>query len=82
VINILIFLLIFNWSYIQKKRLDPSYPNKPITSSLLFPAALAVAYTLLVDAYKGVIYYQLILFLVVAAVLYWKLVYGARDQGR
>ncbi|MCX5780638.1 MAG: hypothetical protein NTV45_07460, partial [Firmicutes bacterium] len=65
-INIVVFLLLFNWSYLQKKRLNPAYPNKPVAQSILFPVGLSVAYTLLVDAYKGIFYYQMVLFLVVA----------------
>jgi hypothetical protein len=66
-------LLLFNWSYFQKKRRDPSYPDKPIAQSILFPVALAIAFTFLVDAYRGIMYYQMILFLIVAAVLFWKI---------
>lgn len=78
----MIFLLIFNWSYVQKKRQDPSYPDRPLAQSLLFPLALAGAYTLLIDAYKGIFYYQFIIFLVVAGVLYWKIFYGTNYRGR
>lgn len=74
-VNTLVFILVFNWSYIQKRRLDPNHPRKPLAQSIVFPVSLGIAYTILVDAYKGILYYQLILFLVVAAVLFWKL-YG------
>ena len=79
-INTLAFLLVFNWSYIQKRRHDPDYPPKPIAQSIIFPVGLGIAYTILVDAYKGIIYYQMILFLVVAGVLFWKL-YGFKNNG-
>ncbi|HRY13101.1 MAG TPA: hypothetical protein P5309_05980 [Syntrophomonadaceae bacterium] len=77
-INSIIFLLIFNWSYIQKRRVDPNYPPKPIAQSILFPLGLAVAFTMLVDAYRGVMYYQLIMFLLVAALLFW-MFYGKKS---
>lgn len=80
IINTVVFLLLFNWSYLQKKRLNPAYPSKPVAQSILFPVGLGIAYTLLVDAYKGLFYYQLILFLIVAAVLFWKL-YGSDKNG-
>ncbi|NLN86325.1 MAG: hypothetical protein GX133_01765 [Syntrophomonadaceae bacterium] len=57
----------------QKKRNDPHHPTKPIAQSILFPVGLAVAFTLLVDAYRGIVYYQLIMFSVVAALLFWML---------
>ncbi len=78
-INIILFLLIFNWSYLQQRRMNPYYPPKPIAQSILFPVGLAVAFTLLVDAYRGIMYYQLIMFLMVAALLFWKL-YGTGNK--
>jgi hypothetical protein len=79
-INSVAFLLLFNWSYLQKKRKCPAYPAKPIAQSIVFPVALGIAYTLLIDAYKGIFYYQFILFMVVALILFWKL-YGGRYNG-
>jgi uncharacterized protein YqhQ len=70
-INTVIFFLITNWSYLQKKKADPDYPNRPLTRVILFPLALGIVFTLIVDAFKGVIIYQLILFLVAALLLYW-----------
>ncbi len=81
IINILLFILLLNWSYIEKRRKNPDYPIKPITQSIVFPVSLGIAYTFLVDAYKGIIYYQLILFLLVAGVLFWKL-HGTKKNGR
>ena len=80
-INIFVFLLLFNWSYIQNRRKNPDYPPKPMSRSLMFPVSLGIAYTLLVDMYKGIFYYQLFLFLIVAAVLFWKL-YGSNKKGQ
>jgi uncharacterized protein YqhQ len=66
IINTLIFFLISNWSYLQKKKADPNYPDRPFTKVVLFPLALGIVFTLIVDAFKGIIVYQLILFLVAA----------------
>ncbi|MGI6421260.1 MAG: hypothetical protein ACOX0N_03515 [Syntrophomonadaceae bacterium] len=71
IINTLIFFLISNWSYLQKKKADPNYPDRPFTKVVLFPLALGIVFTLIVDAFKGIIVYQLILFLVAALLLYW-----------
>lgn len=79
-LNILVFFLLFNWSYLQKRRTYPDYPQKPLTQFIVFPMLLGIAYTVLVDAYKGIFYYQMILFLVVAGVLFWKL-FGFKKNG-
>ncbi len=71
IINTLIFFLISNWSYLQKKKADPNYPDRPFTKVILFPLALGIVFTLIVDAFRGIIVYQLILFLVAALLLYW-----------
>ncbi|KUG02969.1 hypothetical protein ASZ90_019652 [hydrocarbon metagenome] len=71
IINTVIFFLIINWSYLQKKKADPNYPNRPFSKFILFPLALGIVFTLIVDAFKGVMIYQLILFLVAAILLYW-----------
>jgi ABC-type xylose transport system permease subunit len=69
-INIVIFLLIFNWSYLSNRRNNPDYPAKPVSQAIVFPLALAVIFTLLVDAYRGIMYYQLIMFLVAGLILF------------
>jgi len=79
-LNTLVFILLFNWSYIQKRRVNPDCPRKPIARSLIFPVALGIAYTLLVDMYKGIFFYQLFLFLIVGLVLFWKL-YTPKKNG-
>ncbi|NLO20785.1 MAG: hypothetical protein GX119_02135 [Syntrophomonadaceae bacterium] len=71
IINTVIFFLISNWSYLQKKKKNPDYPDRPLTKVILFPLALGIVFTLIVDAFKGVMVYQLILFLVAAVLLYW-----------
>lgn len=71
IINTVIFFLITNWSYLQKKKSDPNYPNRSLTKMILFPLALGIVFTLIVDAFKGVMIYQLVLFVVAAVLLYW-----------
>lgn len=71
IINTVLFFLISNWSYLQKKKADPDYPDRPLTKVILFPLALGIVFTLIVDAFKGIMVYQLILFLVAAVLLYW-----------
>lgn len=71
IVNTLIFFAVLNCSYILKKRRDPDYPDKPLGQLLLFPISLGIIFTVLVDAFKGVIFYQLVLFAVAAVLLYW-----------
>jgi hypothetical protein len=70
-INAVIFILLMNIGYIHNKRLDPNYPDKPITQAFLFPLALAAVFTLLFDVFKGLFIYQILIFGVVAGMLYW-----------
>ncbi|HWP98291.1 MAG TPA: hypothetical protein VN426_15705 [Syntrophomonadaceae bacterium] len=67
----LIFFLIINWSYIQKKRQDPDCPDRPLDQLVLFPVALGVAFTLIARIFRGIFLYQTVLFLLTAALLYW-----------
>ncbi len=71
VLNVALFFAILNLSYIKKKRNNNNYPDKPFSKLVLFPVALGTVFTLIVDAFKGVIFYQLILFIVAAILLYW-----------
>lgn len=71
VINTLLFFLVLNYSYLANKRKDPDYPDKPLARLLLFPLCLGIVFTILVDAFKGIMFYQLILFVLAAILLYW-----------
>lgn len=71
-VNITVFLLIFNWSYIMKRRKLPNYPSGSVGRTILLPISLGIAYTFLIDVYKGIFYYQLFLFFIVAGFLFWK----------
>jgi hypothetical protein len=71
IINSLIFFAILNYSYLAKKKHDPDLPDKPFAQMWLFPLCLGIIFTILVDAFKGVMFYQLILFVLAAILLYW-----------
>ncbi len=71
ILNTAIFFFITNWSYLQNRKADPNYPDRPWTKVIIFPLALGIVFTLIVDAFKGVMIYQLILFLIAALLLYW-----------
>lgn len=77
IVNTLIFFAVLNYSYIINKRGNPEYPDKPLTQLWIFPLSLGIVFTILVDAFKGVMFYQLILFALAALLLYW-LFYKAR----
>lgn len=70
-LNITLFFTVLNLSYIKKRRLDPDYPDKPFAKLVIFPVALGTIFTLIVDAFKGIIFYQLIFFVIAAVFLYW-----------
>jgi len=71
ILNTLLFFLIVNGSYFNKKRSDPNYPDKPFSKLVLFPLVLGVVFTLIVDMFRGIVVYQLFLFAVFAIFLYW-----------
>ena len=70
-LNTTLFFLVLNHSYIKKKRENPAYPDKPLSQLILFPLALGVVFTLIVDVFRGFMIYQLLIFLLVAILLYW-----------
>ncbi|MEN6460628.1 MAG: hypothetical protein ABFC94_04560 [Syntrophomonas sp.] len=78
-LNTIIFFVVLNLSYFKKKRNDPDYPDKPFTQSVLFPLCLGIVFTLIVDAFKGIMIYQIILFMVAAILLYWIFYMVRRD---
>jgi hypothetical protein len=71
VLNAVIFFLLLNLGYLKRRRQDPDYPQKSISKMVLFPISLAVVFTLLMDTFRGIIFYQFVLFLVAALLLYW-----------
>jgi len=71
ILNTLLFFVVFNISYINQKRLDPDYPDKPFSKLVLFPLALGIVFTLIIDMFKGIFIYQMLLFGLAALFLYW-----------
>jgi len=70
-INIAIFFLLVNLGYFNRKRKDPNYPNKSLVKMVVFPITLGLVFTILFDIIKGFMFYQLLIFGVVAGFLYW-----------
>lgn len=71
ILNTLVFFIVLNYSYIKNRRDNSNYPSKPFARVVLFPLALGIVFTLIVDAFKGIMMYQLAIFLIVAVLLYW-----------
>ena len=69
-INIIIFFLIFNMGYLNKKKTNPATPDKPLSQMYLFPIAIAILFTLIMDAFKGIFFYQMLVFVVTAILIY------------
>lgn len=70
-INTVIFFLVLNVSYFRKKQKDPDSPDKPFVQLVLFPLALGIVFTLIVDGFRGFMVYQMALFAAAAVLLYW-----------
>ncbi len=70
-INTLIFFLLVNLPYINRKRRAPYTPDKSMAQFLFFPLALGLVFTLLFDVLKGILIYQLMIFILTALLLYW-----------
>ncbi len=70
IINCILFFLLFNIGYIKKRRSDPDYPDKPFSKMVVFPLALGILFTLLMDVMKGLMFYQIIIFIFAAVMLY------------
>jgi len=71
ILNTLLFFLLVNSSYLKKKRSNPDYPDKPFSKLILFPLTLGIVFTLIIDVFRGIIMYQLLLFAIIALMLYW-----------
>lgn len=69
-LNCLLFFLLVNMSYIKNRRKDPDYPEKPFSKLVLFPLALGIVFTVILDVMKGLMFFQILIFLIVAVLLY------------
>lgn len=81
ILNTLLFFVILNISYWRQKKNNPDYPDKPFRKLVLFPLALGIVFTLIIDIFKGIFIYQMLLFGLAALVLYWIFyVFGQRTD--
>lgn len=80
-INTAVFFFVLNISYIRNKRSDPDCPAKPFSQLVLFPLALGVVFTLIVDQFRGLMIYQLLFFLLASLLLYF-IFYGMGNRKR
>ncbi|HPF44256.1 MAG TPA: hypothetical protein PKV15_06110 [Syntrophomonadaceae bacterium] len=69
-INCLLFFVLLNLSYIKNRRADPDYPEKPFSKLVVFPLTLGILFTILMDVMKGLMFYQILIFIFSAALLY------------
>lgn len=70
IINILVFLLLFNLSWLIEKRKNSELPPPPVSKSILMPVMLGLALTIL-DTMRIQFAMQLGILLVLAGLLYW-----------
>jgi len=70
-INTALFFLLLNMGYYRRRRQDPGYPEKPFHQLYLFPLALGIVFTLIVDSFRGIVMHQMMIFLAAALLLYW-----------
>jgi hypothetical protein len=70
-INTMLFFMILNLGYIRRRRHNPDMPPKPFHQLYLFPLALGIVFTLIVDSFRGIVLYQMMIFLAVTLLLYW-----------
>ena len=68
--NCLLFFLLVNMGYINNRRKDPDYPEKPFSKLVLFPLALGIVFTVILDVMKGLMFFQFFIFFIVAVLLY------------
>lgn len=80
-INTAIFFLVLNLNYFRNKQKNPDTPDKPFAQLVLFPLALGIVFTLIVDGFRGFMVYQMALFAAAAVLLYWVFyILGKRRQ--
>lgn len=69
-LNCYLFFMLFNLSYFRQRKEDPYYPEKPLSKLLFVPTFIAIVFTLLLDVMKGMMIYNVLLFVIIAAVIY------------
>ncbi|NSW83858.1 MAG: hypothetical protein HPY90_11415 [Syntrophothermus sp.] len=70
IVNILVFLLLFNLNWLFEKGKNPDYAGGPSSKSVLIPVILGTVLTLL-DVLRIQFLVQLAVLAVLAVVLYW-----------
>jgi len=55
-INTAIFFFVMNYSYFKRKKENPDYPDKPVSQVVLFPLAVGIVFSLIVDSFRGACY--------------------------
>ena len=68
--NCILFFLLLNINYIRERRANPNYPDKPFSKLVVFPLVLGIVFTVILDVMKGLMFFQIILFIFVALLLY------------
>ena len=72
IINTALYFIVLNLGYYRRRRQNPGYPEKPFHQLYLFPLALGIVFTLIVDSFRGIVFHQLLIFLAAALLLYRK----------
>lgn len=70
IVNILVFLFLFNLNWLFEKRKNPDYAGGPSPKSVFIPVILGTVLTLL-DVLRIQFLVQLAVLAVLAVVLYW-----------
>lgn len=71
IFNVLLFFLVINWNYLGEKRRNPDYPNRPLSMLVGLPLALGLVFTMVNRVFKVMFLYQILIFIVLAALIYW-----------
>ncbi|MEN6349638.1 MAG: hypothetical protein ABFD08_09630 [Syntrophomonas sp.] len=71
VFNVLLFFLLINWNYLGEKRRNPDHPDRPLSMLVGLPLALGLVFTLVNRVFRVMFLYQIIVFSVLAALIYW-----------
>lgn len=71
VFNVLLFFLLLNWNYLGEKRRNPNHPDRSLSMLVGLPLALGLVFTLVNRVFKVMFIYQIVIFIVLAALIYW-----------
>lgn len=71
VLNVLLFFLLINWNYLSEKRRNPNHPDRSLSLLVGLPLALGIVFTLVNRVFRFMFFYQIVIFIVLAALIYW-----------